>query len=134
MPSCSRPRGRSRLSGFSHLPPPEGRDHSLGRSRAAADGPNLADIRHFWGTASIGLEKHHCRAYQLRGDAGIEELDYATCEASFETKSGDEGRADVGCRRSVSVPSGGRIRNDQRAGRGYADDEEYYARARDHPR
>jgi hypothetical protein len=54
---------------------------------------------------------------------GMEELDYATCEASFEAKSGDEGRAGVGCRRSVFIISGGRIRNDQCASRGYADDE-----------
>jgi hypothetical protein len=52
----------------------------------------------------------------------MEELDYATCEASFETKSGDEGRAGLGRRRSVSITSGGRIRSDQCAGRGYADD------------
>jgi hypothetical protein len=52
----------------------------------------------------------------------MEELDYATCEASFEAKSGDEGGAGVGCRRSVSITRGGRIRSDQCARRGYAED------------
>jgi hypothetical protein len=64
----------------------------------------------------------------------MEERDYATFKASFETKSRDEGRAGVGRRRSVSLTRGGRIRNDQRAGRGYADDEEHHARARNYPR
>jgi hypothetical protein len=63
-----------------------------------------------------------------------EEREYATCEAGFETKSGDKGRAGVERRWSVSVSGGGCIRNDQRARRGYADDEEHYARARNYPR
>jgi hypothetical protein len=127
---------QSLLSGFSHFAATRGsgplvRPH---RRRAAAGGPNLADVRP-WGhrVRGIGLEKYHCRAYELRGDAGMEERDYAACEASFETKSGDEGRAGVGCRRSVSVASGWRIRNDQRAGHGSADAEEH-ARAGNHPR
>jgi hypothetical protein len=50
----------------------------------------------------------------------MEDRDRTTCEASFvETKSGEEGGAGVGCLRSVSVTSGCRIHNDQRAGRGY---------------
>jgi hypothetical protein len=63
----------------------------------------------------------------------MEECEYATCEASFETKSGDKGRAGVERRWSVSVTGGGRFRNDQPAGRGYADDEEHHARARNYP-
>jgi hypothetical protein len=132
---CLHVRDRSQVSPI--LPPPEGRDHSLGRVRAELRPTVRTDIRRSGATRMRGpsaLKMYHCKAYEVRGDAGMEELDYATCEASFETKSGNEGRADVGCRRSVSLTSGGRIRDDQRAGRGYADDEEHYTRTRDHPR
>ena len=60
---------------------------------------------------------------------GMEEFDYATCEARFEAKGSDEGGAGVGCRRSVSITSGGRIRGDRWAGGGCADDEEHPAGA-----
>jgi hypothetical protein len=68
----------------------------------------------------------------LNSGYGMEELDYATREASFEAKSGDEGRAGLGCRRSVSITSRGRIRSGHWAGGGYADDEEHHARARNY--
>jgi hypothetical protein len=54
-----------------------------------------------------------------------EECDYATCEASFETKSGYESRTGARCRRIVLVASRGRIRRSQRAGGGYGDVEEH---------
>jgi hypothetical protein len=75
---------------------------------------------------AVGVESSFGKAHENPSDAeqwlhGMEELSYATCEASFEAKSGDEGCAGVGCRRSISIASGRRIRSDQCAGRGYAD-------------
>ena len=83
---------------------------------------------------SVGVESGFGRAHESASDAeqwlyGMEELSYATCEASFEAKS-DEGRSGIGCRRPVSLTSGGRIRSGQRPGGGYADDEEHHARPR----
>jgi hypothetical protein len=84
---------------------------------------------------AVGVERSFCRAHESPSDAeqwlhGMEELSYATREASFEAKSGDEGRSGIGCRRPVSITSGGRIRSGHWAGGGYADDEEHHARAR----
>jgi hypothetical protein len=66
----------------------------------------------------------------LNSGYGMEELDYATREASFQAKSGDEGCSGVGCGRPVSITSRRRICSGHWAGGGYADDEEHHARAR----
>jgi hypothetical protein len=88
---------------------------------------------------AVGIESSFDRAHESPSDAeqwlhGMEELSYATCEASFEAKSRDEGRSGVGCRRPVSITSRGRIRSDQWVGGGYADDAEQYPGAPNHTR
>jgi hypothetical protein len=97
----------------------------------------FASIRHC--VRAVGIESSFDRAHESPSDAeqwlhGMEELSYATCEASFEAKSSDEGRSGVGCRRPVSITSGGRIRSDQWVGGGYADDEEQHPGAPNHTR
>ncbi len=100
--AASKRRGLGQAAGWAHRRP-AGEAHAGTWRTFGISGASCAGHR---------LKKHHCRAYEVRGDAGMERRDYATCETSFETKSRDEDLAGVGCRGSVSVISGGRIRND----------------------
>ena len=124
------------------------------RGTRRADGTLLMSValaltNHCAGIAAMAksrvttLAKCNCEAYEDGGGAysinvlrqGMEEEIDATCEASFKTKARDESRTGVGSRRLVAVTSGWRIRSgDSRNGSGHADDAEYRAGCRDHPR
>jgi hypothetical protein len=63
----------------------------------------------------------------------MEETDYATREATFEAKAGDDSRTCVGGG-GVIVTGRGCIRGDQRAGSGYADHAKHLAGSTSHYR
>jgi hypothetical protein len=97
--------------------------------------PEGRDLRQATGWAhSDPAGEVHAMGMLNSNEMAAEERDYATCEASFETKSGYKSRTGAGCRGIVSVASGGRIRRSQRAGGGYGDVEEHYTAARDYTR